>query len=75
SVIAGADGSLYYVNSSGTLIAVSGAPSYTVSFDLQDGTPAGRVFVRRGLAASEPAAPVREGYAFRGWFIDAACTK
>ena len=50
------------------------APSYEVTFDLNDGEPAegheneyDPQTVNKGAKANEPADPVREGYKFAGW--------
>ena len=74
SVVAGADGSLYYINDSGALFALKGAPSWRVSFDAANGTSATSVYVKRGAAVTRPADPVRAGYDFDGWYIDPACS-
>ena len=46
--------------------------TYTVSFDAVGGSPVASQVVAAGRAATEPTAPVREGYAFDGWFADGA---
>ena len=74
SVVAGADGSLYYINDSGALFALKGAPSWRVSFDAANGTSVASVYVKRGAVVTRPADPVRAGYDFDGWYIDPACT-
>lgn len=49
---------------------------YTVSFDLNyegaTGAPAAQT-VEEGETATEPADPKRDGYEFKGWFVDQAC--
>lgn len=75
SVVAGADGSLYYINDSGSLFALMGAPSWRVRFDARDGSVPATVFVKKGHAVAAPDDPVRAGYEFVGWFIDEACER
>lgn len=49
--------------------------TYTVSFDLNGhGEAIASQTVTEGGKATEPTAPVAEGYTFGGWYIDAACT-
>ena len=43
---------------------------YTVTFDCRDGSPVDPVTGEAGDALTAPAAPVREGYVFDGWFAD-----
>ncbi len=75
SVVCGADGVLYYVNDSGALFAVAGAPSTTVTFAANNGTDLVVRYVAVGKPMAAPADPQREGYRFDGWFTDGACTK
>ena len=42
--------------------------SYTVTFDSTGGTDVAAQTVTRGSYASEPTAPTRVGYVFRGWY-------
>lgn len=70
SVISGPDGSLYYKNDSGMLFALKGAPSWTVTIESNNGMKSTKVYVKRGAKLPVPAEPVREGYAFEGWFTD-----
>ncbi len=44
---------------------------YTVTFETGDGSAVEAQTVEEGSAAIRPADPVREGYAFDGWFADA----
>lgn len=82
SISVGSDGSLYYVNDSGKLFAVKGngqrAKRYTVTFDAngKDAAMPDSQRVKEGKAATEPSTkPWCKGYAFAGWYTDAACTK
>ncbi len=47
----------------------------TVTFDSQGGSPVEGQTVPANSLLTEPAAPVRSGYIFGGWFMDAACTQ
>ena len=47
---------------------------YTVTFDAQGGSDAASVQTLNGKAAQLPADPVRDGYAFIGWYKDAEYT-
>ncbi|MCI8854965.1 MAG: hypothetical protein HFH26_00275 [Clostridiaceae bacterium] len=47
----------------------------TVIFDSQGGSPVEGQTVPANSLLTEPAAPVRAGYIFGGWFMDAACTQ
>ena len=47
---------------------------YTVAFDAQGGSDAASVQTLNGKAAQLPADPVRDGYAFIGWYKDAEYT-
>lgn len=82
SISVGSDGSLYYVNDSGKLFAVKGngqrVNRYTVTFDAngKDAAMPDSQRVKEGKTATEPSAkPQSKGYAFGGWYVDAACTK
>ena len=48
--------------------------TYTVSFDAGEGVSVAPQTVEYAGSASQPADPVRAGYAFKGWYADAACT-
>lgn len=72
-VACGKDGSLYYINDSGTLFCLRSGVS--VSFDANGGSPTGSSSVYKGNKLAKPADPTRAGYTFGGWFTDAACTK
>lgn len=60
----------------GQLLVASENLVYKVNFDVQEhGTaPAALYDVKAGSTIDEPAAPEAEGYAFKGWCKDAACT-
>ncbi len=47
---------------------------YTVIFNSQGGSAVASQTIPEGGCVSVPAVPVREGYCFGGWFVDAACT-
>lgn len=51
------------------------AVSYTLSYESNGGSAVASVKVMNGRTASKPADPVREGYAFIGWYADAALTQ
>lgn len=50
------------------------AASVTVTLDRQDGTQPEELTILSGTTLSKPASPVRDGYAFTGWFTDTACS-
>ncbi len=49
--------------------------TYTVTFDTQGGSIVAAQTVEHGSLATTPSAPTRTGYAFKGWYADAACTQ
>ncbi|MDE7253340.1 MAG: InlB B-repeat-containing protein [Acetatifactor sp.] len=50
-------------------------PAYEVTFDLQGhGQQIDPVTVEEGKRLSEPNTPTEEGYLFKGWYREAACT-
>ena len=51
-----------------SLYAIWKRPDVTVTFDAEGGTPTAAQTVAWGGKASAPAAPVREGYTFGGWY-------
>ena len=55
--------------------ATYSAATYTVSFDTQGGSTVAPQTVEHGATATAPTAPTRAGYAFKGWYADAACTQ
>jgi uncharacterized repeat protein (TIGR02543 family) len=58
-----------------TLYAKWEIRKYTVSFDAQGGSPVSPFYgMEYGSAVNAPAAPVRQGFNFAGWYADAACT-
>ena len=60
----------------GSLRSGSVAPkTFTVSFNANGGSAVAPQRVTAGSAAVRPADPVRAGYAFAGWFSDAALTR
>lgn len=74
SVIADADGNLYYTNDSGHLFCLSAAAGYTVRFDSQGGSEVSGARPVQGGKLLKPADPVRDGYRFAGWYVDARGT-
>ncbi len=70
-VIADADGNLYYTNDSGHLFCLSAAAGYTVRFDSQGGSEVSGARPVQGGKLVKPADPVRDGYRFDGWYVDA----
>lgn len=75
SVIADAQGNLYYVNDSGTLFALKGKPGAQVTFETGGGSYTASRYTALGSALLRPDDPVREGYTFDGWYVDEACTR
>lgn len=53
----------------------SSVVSYTVTFHSNGGTQISSATVRSGNTISAPADPSKEGFAFAGWYKDAALTK
>ena len=67
-----AKGNLYYINDSGTLFKLSGGVK--VSFETGEGSKVDFQTTADGKLV-KPADPTRDGYTFRGWFTDEACTQ
>jgi len=44
--------------------------TYTVTFDSDGGSAVATQTVENGKAAAKPADPTREGYTFKGWYLD-----
>ncbi len=57
-----------------TLYAKWTINSFTVTFDAQGGSAVTEQTVNSGGKPTEPTAPTRTGYAFGGWYKEAACT-
>lgn len=56
-------------------VAVTVLPTYTVTFDSQEGSPVDSIGpVGAGSKISAPAAPTRNGFTFAGWHINSAGT-
>lgn len=55
-------------------IVKTGLQSYTVTFESHGGTAVAAQTIEEGSSAQRPADPVRTGYAFGGWYEDAAAT-
>jgi uncharacterized repeat protein (TIGR02543 family) len=49
------------------------ADTYTVTFDSQGGNAVDSQLINHGGTVTEPAAPLRDGYIFGGWFKEAEC--
>ncbi|MDO4443022.1 MAG: DUF4430 domain-containing protein [Slackia sp.] len=75
TVVADAQGNLYYANDSGMLFSLAGAESWKVSFDSCGGSAVSAVYVAKGQALVRPDDPTREGFSFVGWYVDEACTQ
>lgn len=73
SVIADADGNLYYSNDSGTVFALQGVEGYKVTLNYGDDTKV--VTPAKGKKMTRPNDPERDGYTFTGWYTDEACTQ
>ncbi len=58
------------VTSDTVLYARWARPSYTITFDSRGGTKVDDKSVIHGRTITEPDAPTRENYTFRGWFKD-----
>lgn len=74
SVIADANGNLYYTNDSGYLFCLHAADAHTVVFDACGGSAVIPVAVTSGSTVARPVDPTCPGYRFTGWYLDAACT-
>lgn len=74
SVVCDEYGNLYYTNDSGHLFCVK-SQAHRVKFDSQGGSSVGSQTPASGSTVTKPGDPTREGYAFGGWYTDAACTK
>ena len=72
SIVADAEGNLYYTNDSGTLFKLSAAPSFSVSFETNGGLTMPAFLVAQNKPMNKPGDPVREGHLFLGWFADEA---
>ncbi len=68
-----AQGNLYYINDSGTLFKLNAGVK--VSFSVGEGSKVDFQTTAANGSIAKPADPTREGYAFGGWYTDAACTK
>ncbi len=75
SIVADAEGNLYYTNDSGTLFKLSAAPSFSVSFETNGGSTVSTFRVAQGKPMTQPGNPTREGHLFLGWFADEALTE
>lgn len=73
SVIADADGNLYYSNDSGTVFALQGVEGCKVTLNFGDDTKVATP--AKGKKMTRPNDPERDGYTFTGWYTDEACTQ
>ena len=48
--------------------------TYTVSFESNGGSSVTAQLVESGKSMAQPANPTKEGYNFKGWFLDSDCT-
>ncbi len=48
-------------------------PGFTISFDSKGGSDVSAQQQMYGQLLEQPEPPTREGYAFTGWYMDAAC--
>ena len=48
-------------------------PEYKVTFNANGGSEVAQQTVKEGAKITAPAAPVKEGYEFNGWYYDADC--
>lgn len=55
--------------------ASGGTTKYTVQFNTNGGSAISARKVAKNTKLGAPTAPTREGYAFTGWYTDAACTQ
>lgn len=62
------------VTNSFTLYAKWVQQEMTVTFNSQGGSAVQEDYPKWGAVATEPEAPVRDGYNFLGWYTDSACT-
>ena len=74
SVVCDQFGNLYYTNDSGHLFCVK-SQAHRVKFDAKGGSSVDSQTPASGSTVTKPVDPTREGYAFGGWYTDAACTK
>lgn len=54
-----------------TIIYAKWTEAVTVTFDSKDGTNVAAQVIEKGTKATEPAAPTRDGYTFKGWYKEA----
>lgn len=76
TIVTRPDGSQTTTPESGGTVQPGGDVTYsvTVTFDSQGGSAVASQTVTVGTPAPRPADPTRDGYAFTGWYQDAACT-
>ena len=55
-------------------VAQYGDVLYTITFDSQGGSDVAAIEAKHGDPITAPADPTKDGYTFKGWYTDAACT-
>ena len=68
------DGNVLKLVYNGNTYSLYKRVNYTVSFDAAGGSAVADQTVTNGKTATKPADPAKEGYAFIGWYTDAAYT-
>ena len=71
--VAYTDGAPYTMGTSDTTLHAKWIVQHTVTFQAQGGSQTPTQAVNDGALISEPQDPVREGYAFGGWYEEAEC--
>ena len=60
----------YVVKSELSFYPLYSINSYTISFDSKGGEAVGSITLNYGEKVSEPAAPIKEGHSFDGWYLN-----
>ena len=68
------DGTAITITRGANIITLLKKVDYTVSYDTKGGTQIASAKVTNGKKAEKPADPVKDGYAFIGWYKDAGLT-
>lgn len=63
------------INQDTTTVYAGWVAQRTLAFDTDGGNTIASATYDDGIAPAKPADPVREGYTFKGWYDDAACTQ
>ena len=61
-------------NGSGSYTPVTVTPTYTVTFNSNDGSQVNAQVITSGQVASRPMNPTKEGYVFNGWYTNSELT-